>query len=327
MKIFFAAPDNAGAVHHLGKRAMSSITHISVVGAGAMGAFYASKFADMEGVTASLHAGGDRYKRLKEAGITVNGIRYELPVITPDDATAPADVIIVAVKNQHLGDAIGEMNNIVGENTAIISVMNGIDSEEQIGAVHGIEKMLYAVAVGIDAVRERDAVTYTTQGTLYFGEADNRVLSDRVRAIQALLDRAGIVYETPEDMIRILWWKFMINVGINQTSAVLRAPYGVFQSLQEARELMDAAMREVTAVAARADIHINDDDVENWYSFLAQLSPEGKTSMFQDVEARRKTEVEMFAGKMIELGKRYGVPTPVNHTLFRIIKVIETDFQ
>ncbi|HEU17957.1 MAG TPA: 2-dehydropantoate 2-reductase [Deltaproteobacteria bacterium] len=302
---------------------MSSIKTISIVGAGAMGSFYVSKFSDIDASSVSVIAGGKRSDRLKAEGIVVNGKQYMVPVVRPEDKTTPADLIIVAVKNHHLPEAIRDMAPRVGSSTIIISVMNGIDSEEQIGAVYGMDKMLYAVAVGIDALRNGNAMTYTTQGKLFFGEADNRILSDRVKRVQELFNRAEIIYETPEDMIRILWWKFMINVGINQTSAVLRAPYGIFQTSRDAQELMDSAMREVTAIAAAAEIDITDDDINHWYGFLSQLSPEGKTSMLQDVEAKRKTEVEMFAGKMMELGKRYGIPTPVNETLCRIIRVIE----
>ena len=296
---------------------------VSIMGAGAMGAFYASKFSDMNEDCISLMASGERYERLKREGIVINNKRYLLPVIKPDDIVPPADLVIMAVKNHHLHDAIQEMGNRIGEKTVIISVMNGIDSEEQIGAVYGMDKVLYAVAVGIDALREGNAMTYTTQGKLFFGEARNTVLTERVKRIQSLFDRAEIVYKTPDDMIRILWWKFMINVGINQTSAVMRAPYGVFQTSPEAQDVMDSAMREVTAIAEAAKIRISGEDIENWYSFLSQLSPDGKTSMLQDVEAKRKTEVEIFSGKMIELGKSYGIPTPVNQTLYRIIKVIE----
>ncbi len=302
---------------------MTSFKRIAVVGAGAMGSFYASKLADSEPGSVFLIAAGERYDRLKNRGFTVNGKAYRLPVLSPEKEAGPADLVIVAVKHHHLEAAIGEMRPFVGDGTLFLSVMNGIDSEERLGAAFGAGKVLYAVAVGIDALREGNAMTYTTQGKLFFGEKENRVLSERVRRLQALFDRAGIVYETPEDMLRILWWKYMINVGINQVSAVLRAPYGVFQTSPEARELMDSAMREVTAVAAASSVNITGEDIENWYGFMARLSPAGKTSMLQDIEAKRKTEVEMFGGKMIELGKTYGIPTPVNETLFRIIRVIE----
>jgi 2-dehydropantoate 2-reductase len=240
---------------------------------------------------------------------------------------SPSDLILVAVKNHHLPEAIRDMMKAVGEGTHILSVMNGIESEKQIGAVYGMEKVLYAVAVGIDAVREEDRVTYSSNGKLYFGEAENLLLTQRVKALQTLFDRAGIFHETPEDMIRTLWWKFMINVGINQASAVLRAPYGVFHRFREARELMETAMREVIRLAEAAKIPLSEQDIQEYYSFLTKVSPDGKTSMLQDVEARRKTEVEIFAGKVVELGKQYAVPTPVNETLYRILRITEQYLQ
>jgi 2-dehydropantoate 2-reductase len=116
----------------------------------------------------------------------------------------------------------------------------------------------------------------------------------------------------------------MVNVGANQASAVLRANYGALRSSSEARDLMDSAMREVIAIAGAIKVDLSEKDIGDWYKVLEGLNPEGKTSMFQDVEAGRKTEVEMFAGTVIELGKRYGVATPVNQRLFDGLKRIET---
>jgi 2-dehydropantoate 2-reductase len=126
-------------------------------------------------------------------------------------------------------------------------------------------------------------------------------------------------------MIRLLWWKFMINVGINQASAVLRAPFSVFQTSQEARDLMESAMREVIMLSEKAGVNLSEEDIEKFHSVLHSISPQGKTSMLQDIEAGRKTEVEMFAGKVIELGTRLHVPTPVNQKLFDAIKKIEAE--
>lgn len=302
---------------------MPSIERISVIGAGAMGAFYASKFFNMDKNCIALVAKGKRHDRLKEKGLIVNNRHYSLPLIRPEEKIPPSDLIIVAVKNHHLREAIRDIENRVGENSLILSAMNGIDSEEQIAAIYGMDKVLYAVAVAIDAVREGNRITYTKPGKLLFGEAKNLVVSERINQVQSLFDKAGISYETPDDMIRTLWWKFMINVGINQVSAVLRAPYSVFQTSQEARDLMESAMKEVLALAKAAKVRLSEEDMIDWYSLLSGLSPQGKTSMLQDVEAKRKTEVEMFGGKVIELGKTYGIPTPVNQTLFRFIKIIE----
>jgi 2-dehydropantoate 2-reductase len=302
---------------------MSSYEKICVIGAGAMGAAYASLFYDMDRNCISLVAKGERYDRLKKKGLTVNGKSYLLPVIGPGDDGPPADLVIVAVKNHHLPQAIQDMRPVVGKNTLFLSVMNGIDSEEQIGAVYDMEKVLYAVVVGIDAVREGNTVSFSKQGKLFFGEATNRSLTQRVKDLQSLFDRAGIVHETPEDMIRTLWWKFMINVGMNQVSAVLRSPYSVFHKFPEARELMEAAMIEAITIARAMNVHLEEKDIQDFYPFLSAMSPEGKTSMVQDVEAGRKTEVEMFAGKVNALGERLGIETPVNQTLFRFLKVVE----
>ncbi|MGD2126658.1 MAG: 2-dehydropantoate 2-reductase [Desulfobacteraceae bacterium] len=302
---------------------MTSIKRISVIGAGAMGAAYASMFSDMDKNCISLVAKGERYDRLGEKGLIVNDKRYIVPVLGPEDHAPPADLVIVAVKHHHLPEAIQDMRHVLGEKTLIVSVMNGIESEEQIGAVYGMEKLLYAVVVGIDAVRQGNRVTFSKQGKLFFGEPENRVLTGRVKKVQALFDRAGILYETPADMIRILWWKFMINVGMNQVSAVLRAPYRVFHERQEARELMESAMREVITVAKAEDVPLSEEDIKDFYPFLLAMSPDGKTSMLQDVEAKRKTEVEMFAGKVNELGEKHGIPTPVNQTLFRLLRITE----
>jgi 2-dehydropantoate 2-reductase len=301
-----------------------AIKNISIVGAGAMGAVYAVMLYDMDSHCVSFVARGDRLERLRRDGLIVNGNLYNIPVLNPEDHAAPADLIIVAVKNQHLDDAIRDMRNCVGPETVIISVMNGIDSEEQIGAVYGMDKVLYCVSLGIDALREDNRVIYTTQGKLFFGEAANPFPTQRVTSIQTLLGKAGIVYETPPDMMRILWWKFMINVGINQASAVLRSPYAVFQTSKEARGLMESAMREVIMLAQKAGVHLSEDDIRGFEPILARLNPQGKTSMLQDVEAGRKTEVEMFAGRVIALGRHYNVPVPVNQLLFDQIREIES---
>ncbi len=299
------------------------IETISVVGAGALGGAYASIFHDMESHCVSFVASGDRYERLRREGLIVNGKLYDIPVFEPEDLSPPSDLIIVAVKHNQLNDAVREIKNRVGPDTTIISIMNGIESETRIGAAYGMEKVLYAVAVSIDGLRDGNRVNFRNRGKIIFGEAKNPFISRRVKRVQDLFDRAGIPYETPPDMIRILWWKFMINAGINQASAVLRAPYSAFQTSREARDLMESAMQEVIMLAQREKVQLSSEDIKNWETVLFGLNPEGKTSMLQDVEAHRKTEVEMFAGKVIELGRRHNIPTPVNQKLFDMIREIE----
>ncbi len=288
-----------------------------------MGATYASRFYDFDRASISLAASVKRYHRLKTDGLVVNNKHYAIPILSPDDPTPPADLIIVALKHHHLAEALHDLKNRVGDNTVFLSIMNGLDSEPIIGSVYGEDKVVYATAVGIDAQRNGNVVNYSKVGTIFFGEADNTVLTKRVKNIQTLFDRAGFAYQTPPDMIRIIWWKFMINVGINQASVVLSAPYGVFQTSKHAQQIMESAMREVMTVAEAAGVNLVEKDIQDWYTYLNTLDPAGRTSMLQDIEAGRVTEVDIFAGKVIDLGKTYSIPTPVNEILYHAIKVFE----
>ncbi|MBA3009171.1 MAG: ketopantoate reductase family protein [Proteobacteria bacterium] len=301
---------------------MKKIRKIAILGAGAMGAYFAGRFFDTTGFSTVLIAKGERSDKLKK-GLVINGTSYAIPVIHPDEAILPVDLIIVALKHHHLEEAVQGLEKLVGASTLIISVMNGLESEDYIGSIYGMDKMLYAISVAIDAVRQDNRITYTKPGKHYFGDAINTRLSQRVLRVQEAFDKAGIVYETPADMIRMMWWKFMINVGMNQASAVMGAPYGVFQTSSEAQDLMESLMNEVIAVANAMDVDLTNRDIEDWYLFLKVLSPQGKTSMLQDIEAGRKTEVEIFGKKVVELGMAKGVPTPVNQALLQIITVLE----
>ena len=302
---------------------MEQIRRVAVLGAGSMGGFFASRFCDAPDFSMELIGPGRYYDRLAREGLVVNGKEYHPAVVHPDDPGPPADLIVVALKHHQLEEGIRDLTRRIGNGTTVLSVMNGLESEQIIGSVYGTDRMLYTISVGIDAVREGNRITYTKPGILYFGEYSNTELSGKVRRVQEAFARADIPCQVPEDMKRMLWWKLMINAGINQASAVLRAPYGVFHVSQDARNLMEALMREVIELAGVLGINLVEEDLQKWYGFLMQLSPEGKSSMLQDVEAGRKTEVEIFSGKICELGRRHGVATPVNRAVLQIIKVME----
>jgi 2-dehydropantoate 2-reductase len=301
---------------------MTSIRNVAILGAGAMGAAYAAMFSAAEGFSVSFVAAGERYARLRQ-GIMVNNRQYKVALVRPDEPAGPADLILVALKHHHLAEALPQVRMLVGERTTILSVMNGLESEEIIGARYGLDKLVYAISVGIDAVRTGNAFVYSKPGKIFFGPTASTG-GDRMERLAEALNRAGIANQVPPDIQRTLWWKFMINVGVNQASAVLRAPYGAFQISADARDLMEMLMAEVIALAPRAGVDLSIKDLEEWNRFLAGLSPQGKTSMLQDIEAGRKTEVEIFAGKVAALGQQYQVPTPVNAAVLRIIRVLES---
>lgn len=302
---------------------MRSIEKVVIVGAGALGAFYASRFISSGKFSVAVAAEGARATALSAGGLRVNGVHFCVDVSTLSQCRGPADLVIVALKDYQLADAMPLIRAQVGPETAVLSVMNGLDSEEEIAAGCGCGQVLYCVAVGIDAVRNAEQVTVANAGRLIFGRARNEWEDPLVAKIQNALDQAELPWETPTDMLRMLWWKFMVNVGINQASAILRAPYGVFQQSASARSVVDTLMREVITLAQAAGINLTEEDLQAWPPVLNALSPEGKTSMLQDVEAGRRTEVDMFAGKVVSLGEKHGIAVPANRMMRDLLHALE----
>ncbi|MGD9557203.1 MAG: ketopantoate reductase family protein [Mangrovibacterium sp.] len=299
------------------------INSVYIVGLGAIGGMYASRLQEVQSLTVKVIADRERIERYQNETVTVNGKPYSFNYVTPGDENPPADLILIAVKSTTLGQAIHDINGFVGKETVVMSLLNGISSEELIGRQIGMEHLLYAFGLGMDAMREGTAISYTNMGRIVFGEKENQKLSERVLAVKDLFDQAQIPYRIPENMLHAMWFKFMLNVGVNQASAILRAPYGVFQKNQQARELMVTAAREVLLLSQKCGIHLLEDQITEFLSIMDGLDPNGKTSMLQDVEAGRKTEVDIFAGTVIELGRKYEIETPLNDAFFRIIRAME----
>jgi 2-dehydropantoate 2-reductase len=300
---------------------IKKINNVYILGLGAIGATYAAKLYDMDPGMVKIIANPDRIASFQKAGCTVNGKSYPFDFLTPNEERPPADLIIIAVKSMHLQKAIQDIKSFVGKDTVVISLLNGISSEELIGKEIGMDHLLFAYGVGMDAVREGTAIKYSNIGKIVFGEKSNEIYSERVLALKTLFEQAGIPFVIPPDMERALWAKFMMNVGINQVSAVLKAPYGMFQQDAHALELVLMAAGEVLTISKAHGVPLHHNDINDFVKIINGLSPTGKTSMLQDVEAGRETEVDIFAGTVIELGKKYGIPTPVNDTLYRIIKI------
>lgn len=293
---------------------------VAVVGAGAMGGMYAAHFA-AAGLATTLVARGDRAARLRREGLVVNGTRVDTAVFDADrDAPPPVGLALLAVKHPQLADALEDLAPLVGPDTTLLSVLNGLDGESVIAERFTPGQVLLCIALGMDAGRDARGIRFTQAGRLDFGEADNTTPSARVRRVQDVLDRAGLAWTTPVDMRHALWWKFMVNVGINQASAALRLPYGAFQHDGDPRALMWALIEEVVTVAAAEGVHLSGQDLARWDAVLAAQPPDGRTSMHQDIEAGRPTEVAIFAGRVVALGDHHHLPTPWNQTMLRMLR-------
>ena len=308
---------------------MKKIETVTMIGLGAVGGALLSKIAEtVPAEDIRVVAEGERAERLRKNGIEVNGKKHTFNIYEPNETPGPADLLLVVVKNTQLGEAIEAVRNHVGPETVILSLLNGVTSEQEIAKRYGMERMLYSLMLGTDATRIGNSTTYASLGVIPFGEAKNEKgkYSENVLRVQEFFERTGIKHEISDDMIRTMWKKFMLNVGLNQTSAVARCPYRVLQHEGPARSLAVSAMEEALAIVEREGIDLSRQDIADSLAVLDRLAPDGKTSMLQDVEAKNRTEVDMFGGTVVELGKKHGVPTPVNEVLFRAIKAMEETF-
>lgn len=301
------------------------LERIVFIGLGAVGATFAAQFLEA-GFEVQALCSRERKERYLAAGFTVNGRPRSFSLVTPDELAGPAELLLIAVKYHHLPAVLDLMAPAVGPGTLIVSLLNGIDSEEIIAARYGRARVLPALVAQIDAVKTGTEVSYTRGGKIFFGE-ENGASSGRARRLADLLAAAGIDHELSADIRRRMWWKFMLNVGVNQAAALLRAPYKVFQTVESARELARAAMREVVALAEKLGITLCEEDISAGFAMMGSFAPEGKVSMLQDVEARRKTEVEMFALRVCRLGEELEVATPVNRVFYQAIRALEESYK
>ncbi|MFD1705553.1 ketopantoate reductase family protein [Siminovitchia sediminis] len=301
---------------------MKRIESVSLIGLGAIGAAYGSKLHELLKDSFRVVANEERVNRYQSHGVKVNGKVYHFNCVPADAKVEPADLVIFSVKNADLSQAMKDIQHHIGSDTIILSLLNGISSEEEIYSVFKSEHILHSMSVEIDAVRKGDDTRFSTLGRVEFGDQHN-VRSEDVLAVRDLFERAGIDYVISDNILHTMWWKFMINVSINQTSAVLNAPYGVFQTLPSAYDWAKSVMREVVALSQKTGANLTEADIDRFWPVLNHLSPEGKTSMLQDIEAGRKTEVDYFGGTVCKLGEKYDVPTPINEQLTKIIHIIE----
>lgn len=307
---------------------MDRIERVAIIGLGAIGASYMARIQEKIPVgNIRAVASGDRGRRYRSNGVYVNGRQYFFQVCDPSDDFGPADLVLFAVKHNNLKEAIADAKNQIGGGTIIMSLLNGITSEREIAAAYGAKHTLLSTVIKIAATRTGDQTVNTQQGIIQFGAADSGgEQQEDVRLVREFFDLCGVTYEIYDDMKRILWKKFMLNVGINQTTAVLRLPYGPMREIESARAIAMAAMREVIPLAAFEGVALTDDDVSDAMSRIDTLSYDGKTSMLQDVEASRPTETAILGESVAELGRLHGVPVPVNEMLSGMIRAIEESY-
>ena len=301
------------------------ITKAAIIGLGAIGSYLASHLQTVLGDNLRIIAGGARKERLERDGVVVNGKRLHFHVVDPQEDCGGdyPQLAIIITKFSGLSQALKDIKNQIGPHTIIMAPLNGVEKEEIVAASYGWENLLYSLA-RVSVVMRDGKVTFSdASAQMEFGEKHNETLSPRVQAVKALFESAGIKSVVPEDMERAIWLKYMCNVSENQSAAVLGIPFGAWNVSDDANWIREALVREVAAVAAKKGIRITEEDIEEQGKRLKNVPAANKPSTLQDLEAGRKTEVDMFAGTMMRLGKEYGVPTPYNELFYHAIRVLE----
>lgn len=303
------------------------IRTVAIVGLGALGVLFGHQLSkELPEGAVRFVADRARIERYEREGVYCNGEKCRFRYVTPEDVGESADLVLFAVKFGDLTSAIKAARNQVGPDTVILSLLNGISSEEIIGRALGAQKVLPAVAQGMDAVKVGNRLTYAHMGMICFGDRPGGGASDQVAAVVRFFEKTGIPHEVAGDMRRRMWGKFMLNVGVNQAVAVFEGDYGTVQREGSARDAMIAAMREALALSRAEGVDLTEEDLAYWLKVLGTLNPGGKPSMRQDLEALRFSEVGLFAGTVLELGAKHGIDCPVNRMLYDRIREMESKF-
>ena len=298
----------------------------AIIGMGALGLMYADTIAKARGrESVSFVMNKERLQKYKDVVFTCNGEEKTFQMRDCEEME-PVDLLIVAVKYNGLPDAMKDMRKCVGENTIIMSVMNGITSEKMIAEEFGMEKLIDTVAQGMDAMKFGSQLRFTQMGELHIGvEAGQK--QENVDAVAEFFDDIHMPYVVEEDILFRMWAKFMLNVGINQTCMAYETTYsGALTEGTEANHTLIAAMREVITLSNAENIGLTEKDLWLYIDILKTLDPEGVPSMRQDGIARRYSEVEMFAGTVIKMAEKHGIDTPANRLLYQKVKAIEATY-
>ena len=300
---------------------------IAIFGAGGAGGYFGGKLAKA-GEDVVFIARGEHLRAIREHGLHIDSVEGSFTVAparaTDDPAQmGPADVVIVGVKAWQVSEAAEAMRPLVGPQTFVVPLQNGVEAPSQLVAVLGEERVLgglskvFSFIVAPGRIRHLGGPSQIT-----FGELDNR-RSGRAERLREVLTRAGIIAEIPPDIHAALWEKFLFIVPLGSVGAVTRVPLGVTRALPETRGMLTQGMGEIEAVARARNLPLPPDIVATTMAFVDTLPRDGTMSLQRDIAAGRPSELEAWNGAVVRLGRQAGVPTPLNEFLYHSLLPLE----
>lgn len=300
---------------------------IAVFGTGAVGGYFGGRLAQA-GEDVVFIAREEQLRAMLMDGLRVDSIKGDFwvkPVQATNDPVQVGivDVVLVGVKAWQVQEAAEAMHPLVGPETCVVPLQNGVEAPSQLVAALGAQHVLGGLAkiisfiVGPGHIRHAGAEPYVA-----FGELDNRPSKRGERLRQAFV-RAGVTVGIPPDIQAALWDKFLFVVSLGGVGAVTRAPIGVLRSVPETRQMLEQAMYEIFSVARARDIGLPEDAIGKTMTFVDNLPPGGTTSLQRDIMEGKPSELAAWIGAVVRLAQEVGVATPLHTFIYNSLLPME----
>ena len=297
------------------------IQSVAVLGAGAVGSYVIWGLSHKKDIRLGVIAEGERADRLKKGGCQINDEVYRPEVWSPQEAE-DVDLLIVSLKYGSLPEALESIKTIVGEHTTVMSLMNGVDSEELIAEQVGDDRVLRSL-IKVASHKEENGYYFNPETTLgiIFGELAAPFDSERVQAIESLFADTGIHFRSTEFIREEIWGQFRLNVCNNLPQAILGAGVGCYSDSTHMKAISDGLRRELEQIALAKVIDMS--KMAGTSGRGSAVPASARYSTLQDLDAGRHTEIDMFSGALMRMGEELGIPTPYNEYTYHMIKALE----
>ncbi len=298
-----------------------------IYGTGGAGGHFGARLAEA-GEDVIFVARGDHLKAIRSEGLRVEMPEREIrihPAQATDDpaAAGPVDVVLLGVKTWQVEEAARAMGPMLGRDTFVVPLQNGVEAAGQLSDVLGAGRVVGGVCATFSFLAAPGRIRSLGQvHSLRFGELDRRK-SERTERLRESFARAGVRANVAEDIHVSLWEKFLFVVPSGGVGAVTRVPVGVTRALPETRRMAQAGMEEIQSVGRARGIDLPDDAVARALGFLDALDPAGTMSLQRDIAEGKPSELEAWNGAAVRLGKEAGVPTPVHAFLYSSLLPLE----
>jgi len=300
---------------------------VAIVGTGGVGGYYGGLLA-RAGHDVTFIARGVHLQAIRTNGLKVHSVHGDFHIQPARGTDDPAevgsvDLTIFAVKTYDTDNAARLMRPLVGPQTAILPLQNGVESAAHLSRYFEKQAILGGATWIVSSVAEPGVIKQESQfRRIALGEFDGRE-SRRVQAIGKALAESGATVEVSTEIEKVLWTKLLFIASFSGITSVTRAPAGPVMACDESRLLLEQAMREVEAVARATGISLDADVVDKAMTFCGNLEPTATSSMQRDVASGRRSEYDATNGAVVRAGRRSGVPTPIHEFFWTCLKVVD----